>query len=205
VQHRHYFRPGEHRPFLAHDPLNAIIGPRPIGWISSVSASGSANLAPYSFFNAFNYRPPIIGFASVGWKDSIANIAETREFGWNLASRALAEAMNTTSMAAGPEIDEFELAGIEKAPACEISAPLVAASPVSFECRLTQLVRLESAAGQQIDTWVAFGEVVGIHISPDAVEDGAYSTALGQPILRAGGPGDYFTVEEANRFVMLRP
>jgi len=202
---RHYFRPGDHRPILAHDPLNSIVGPRPIGWISSLSADGVANLAPYSFFNAFNYRPPIVGFASVGWKDSIANIEETREFAWNLASRPLAQPMNATSAAMGREIDEFELAGIEKAPAREIAVPLVARSPVSFECRTTQILRLETTTGQPIDTWVVFGEVVGIHVSPETIVDGAYVTSLGQPILRGGGPVDYFTVEETNRFAMPRP
>ena len=82
---------------LPHDPLNAIIGPRPIGWISSVSASGERNLAPYSFFNCFNDTPPIIGFSSTGWKDSVQNIVETKEFVWNLATRPLAAAMNESS------------------------------------------------------------------------------------------------------------
>jgi len=205
VEERHYFKPGDHRPFLARDPFSAIIGPRPIGWISSLSRSGSANLAPYSFFNAFNYHPPIIGFASVGWKDTVANISETGEFGWNLASEPLASAMNVTSAAAGPDIDEFKLAGLDKAPAREIAAPLVAQSPVSFECRLTQTLRLETAAGQQVDTWMVFGEVIGIHLSPEALVDGSYVTARGRPLLRAGGQGDYFTIDAANRFIMLRP
>lgn len=202
---RHFFRPGEHRPLLAHDPLNAIVGPRPIGWISSLSPAGIANLAPYSFFNAFNYRPQIVGFASVGWKDSIANIEATGEFAWNLATEELAEAMNATSAMAGPEVDEFELAGLTKAEGHLIAVPLVAAAPVSFECRLCQIVRLQSADGEAIDTWVAFGEVVGIHIAPGAIIDGIYATAAARPILRAGGPGDYFTLDPEKRFTMLRP
>lgn len=205
MSNRHYFRPGAHRPFLAHDPFGAIIGPRPIGWISSVSPVGIANLAPYSFFNAFSYKPPIIGFASVGWKDTVANISESREFGWNLATRSLAEAMNATSAEAAPDCDEFDLAGLEKAPANEIAVPLVAASPVSFECRATQIVRLHAASGQPTVSWMVFGEVVGIHIAPETVVEGTYVTSLGQPILRSGGPGDYFGLDEANRFVMLRP
>ncbi len=202
---RHFFHPGEHQPMLAHDPLNSIVGPRPIGWISTLSGAGIANLAPYSFFNLFNYRPPIIGFASIGWKDSMANIAETGEFAWNLATAPLAEAMNASSAVAPPETDEFELSGLEKAIAHHIAAPLVAASPVSFECRSTQTIRLESSEGSQLDTWVVFGEVVGIHIAPDAIAEGVYDTALSRPILRGGGPGDYFTVESANRFTMRRP
>lgn len=95
---------------LPHDPLNAIIGPRPIGWISSVSSSGQHNLAPYSFFNCFNYHPPIIGFASSGWKDSVRNIAENKEFVWNLATRPLAEAMNESSASLPADQDEFAFA-----------------------------------------------------------------------------------------------
>ena len=91
---------------LRHDPFNAIIGPRPIGWISSISAAGIANLAPYSYFNAFNYFPPIIGFSTIGWKDSVSNIAQTREFGWNLTTRALAQQMNLTCAPAPPEGSE---------------------------------------------------------------------------------------------------
>ena len=96
---------------LPHDPLNAIIGPRPIGWIASQDAEGQRNLAPYSFFNCFNYRPPIIGFASSGWKDSVRNIVETKEFVWNLATRPLAEAMNETSASIPHHEDEFVRAG----------------------------------------------------------------------------------------------
>lgn len=92
---------------LPHDPLNAIIGPRPIGWIASQDAEGQRNLAPYSFFNCFNYRPPIIGFASSGWKDSVRNIVETKEFVWNLATRPLAVAMNETSASIPHHEDEF--------------------------------------------------------------------------------------------------
>ncbi|WEK47900.1 MAG: flavin reductase family protein [Candidatus Andeanibacterium colombiense] len=202
---RHFFRPGEHRPLLAHDPLNSIVGPRPIGWISSLSPEGIANLAPYSFFNAFNYQPPIVGFASVGWKDSIANIEATGEFAWNLATEELAEAMNATSAMAGPGIDEFELAGLAKAEARHIAVPLVAASPVSFECRLSQIVRLQSAEGRPIETWVAFGEVVGMHVAPRVIVDGNYATDVARPILRAGGAGEYFSLDPAKRFTMLRP
>jgi flavin reductase (DIM6/NTAB) family NADH-FMN oxidoreductase RutF len=100
---------------LRHDPFNAIIGPRPIGWISSYSADGIANLAPYSFFNAFNYVPPLIGFASTGRKDSVTNIEATGQFCWNLATKALATPMNLSSAPAPAHIDEFELAGLTPA------------------------------------------------------------------------------------------
>src|ERR1700733_14177922 len=93
---RHFYEPSQGHG-LPHDPLNAIIGPRPIGWISTVGQSGVFNLAPYSFFNAFNYKPPIIGFSSNGAKDSARNARETGEFVWNLATRKMAEAMNASS------------------------------------------------------------------------------------------------------------
>ena len=108
---------------LRHDPFNAIVGPRPIGWIASRSPAGILNLAPYSFFNAFNYTPPIIGFSSTGWKDSVANIADTREFVWNLATRPLAEPMNASAATTGPEVDEFALAGLTPMPPRGGAAP----------------------------------------------------------------------------------
>lgn len=97
---------------LPHDPFNAIVGPRPIGWISSQDEQGRLNLAPYSFFNAFNYIPPIIGFSSVGRKDSLNNIEKTGEFAWNLATRPLAEAMNQSCAAVAADVDEFALSGL---------------------------------------------------------------------------------------------
>ncbi|HGY6028820.1 TPA: flavin reductase family protein, partial [Enterobacter asburiae] len=115
---------------LPHDPLNAIIGPRPIGWISSCDKAGQLNLAPYSFFNCFNYRPPIIGFSSNGWKDSVRNINETKEFVWNLATRDLAEAMNQTSAMLPHDRDEFSFAGLTPAASQLVNAPRVAESPV---------------------------------------------------------------------------
>jgi flavin reductase (DIM6/NTAB) family NADH-FMN oxidoreductase RutF len=129
---------------LRHDPFNSIVGPRPIGWIASRDANGALNLAPYSFFNAFNYVPPIIGFASIGYKDTVRNIEQTREFVWNLATRPMAEAMNQTSAAVAPEVDEFALAGLTSVSSRLISVPRVGERPVSFECRLSQLIQLKT-------------------------------------------------------------
>jgi len=190
---------------LAHDPFNAIVGPRPIGWISSCSADGVLNLAPYSFFNAFNYTPPLIGFASIGYKDTVRNIAQTREFVWNLATRELAEAMNTTCAAVGPEVDEFALAGLTPEPSMVVAVPRVQESPVAFECRLTQIVQLQGADGTLVDTWLTLGEVVAVHIDPDLIRNGVYDTAAAHPILRGGGPADYFAITPDNRFQMTRP
>jgi flavin reductase (DIM6/NTAB) family NADH-FMN oxidoreductase RutF len=200
----HFYEPAQgHR--LAHDPLNAIVAPRPIGWISTVSKEGVRNLAPYSFFNLFNYRPPLIGFSSMGWKDSVANAEATGEFVWNLATRDLAEAMNASSAGVEPGIDEFTLAGIEATPSRLVAAPRVAASPAAFECRLTQLIRLKTKEGRALDQWLVIGEAVGIHLDPAFIEDGVWQTARVHPIMRGGGPADYFTVGEEQLFRMRRP
>jgi flavin reductase (DIM6/NTAB) family NADH-FMN oxidoreductase RutF len=190
---------------LAHDPLNSIVAPRPIGWISTRSGSGIHNLAPYSFFNLFNYKPPIIGFASVGWKDSVDNIKATGEFAWNLVTGQLAEAMNATSAAVPPTHDEFELAQLTPAPAKLIKAPRVAESPVCFECRLSQLLRLTDSTGVDTDSWLVLGEVVAIHIRHDLIRDGLYDTAAAAPIMRGGGAADYFRLEPTSKFQMWRP
>ena len=198
----HFYEPAAgHR--LPHDPLNAIVAPRPIGWISTVSAAGTRNLAPYSFFNVFNYRPPIIGFSSMGWKDSVANADATGEFVWNLATRPLAQAMNATS--AATHGDEFTAAGLEATPSRLVAPPRVAASPVAFECKLTQLIRLKDKDGGDLDQWLVLGEAIGIHIDTALLEEGIYQTARARPISRGGGPADYFEATEESLFRLWRP
>ncbi len=200
----HFYEPRDgHR--LPHDPFNAIIGPRPIGWISTRSESGALNLAPYSFFNAFNYIPPIIGFSSVGYKDSVRNVEETGEFAWNLTTRALAEAMNQTCAAVPPEVSEFELAGLTPVESRIIKAPRVMESPVSFECRVSQIVQLQGADGAQVPSWLVLGEVVAVHIAQALLKDGIYDTAAAGHVLRGGGPADYFSVGPDQLFRMRRP
>lgn len=204
-KHYYYYQP-EQGHGLPHDPLNAIIGPRPIGWIASVSDKGEHNLAPYSFFNCFNYSPPIIGFASLGWKDSVANIVETGEFVWNLATRPLAEAMNQTCAPLPRDEDEFQFAGLTPLTSRHIRAQRVAESPVNFECKLTQCVQLQNAAGDKITTWLVLGEVIAVHIDQRLLnEQGIYQTAAAQPILRAGGPSAYYGIDEQQRFDLIRP
>ncbi|HEY1900541.1 MAG TPA: flavin reductase family protein [Steroidobacteraceae bacterium] len=190
---------------LAHDPLNSIVAPRPIGWISTRSSTGIHNLAPYSFFNLFNYKPPIIGFCSIGWKDSVENIKATGEFVWNLATQSLAEAMNASSAEVPAEQDEFELARLTAAPSKLVSPPRVAQSPVSFECRMSQLVRLSDSQGAQINAWLVLGEVIAIHIRHDLIRDGRYDTLAGEPIMRGGGMDDYFRLDPGSKFQMRRP
>jgi flavin reductase (DIM6/NTAB) family NADH-FMN oxidoreductase RutF len=200
----HFYEPANgHR--LRHDPLNAIIGPRPIGWISSCDAQGRRNLAPYSFFNAFNYSPPIIGFASIGYKDSVRNIEETGEFAWNLVTRPLAEAMNASCTAVPHGVDEFALAGLTPVASRIIAVPRVGESPVSFECRLTQLVPLQALDGAKLETWLVLGQVVGVHIAKTLLIGEVYHTAEAQPILRGGGAADYFEIGPQQLFRMARP
>ncbi len=200
----HFYEPAAGHG-LRHDPLNAIIAPRPIGWISTVSRAGVRNLAPYSFFNLFNYKPPIVGFCSVGAKDSLANARDTGEFVWNLATRDLAEAMNASSVAAPPEADEFALAGLETLPSAKVRPPRVAASPVQFECVVTQVVQLESRGGAELPSWLVLGEAVAVHLDRALLDDGVYQTARARPITRGGGPADYFEITPEQLFRLERP
>jgi flavin reductase (DIM6/NTAB) family NADH-FMN oxidoreductase RutF len=200
-----YFYEPRHGHGLAHDPFNAIVGPRPIGWISSRGKSGVNNLAPYSFFNAFNYTPPIIGFSSIGRKDTLRNIEETGEFAWNLVTQPLAQAMNQSCANVPHDVSEFELTGLTPVSSRVISVPRVLESPVSFECRCTQIVQLQSASGDKVTTWLVLGEVVAVHIDSGLLIDGVYDTANAGHILRGGGPADYFTIGLEQLFRMTRP
>ena len=204
IHNTHFYEP-KNGHGLPHDPFNAIVGPRPIGWISTRSAAGLLNLAPYSFFNAFNYTPPIVGFSSIGYKDTVRNVQETGEFAWNLTTLALAEVMNQTCAHVPPDVNEFELAGLTPVPSRLIAAPRVLESPVSFECHSTQMVQLQGADGAQVPTWLILGEVVAVHIDRALLKDGVYDTANAGHILRGGGAGDYFTVGPEQLFQMMRP
>ncbi|HEY4163024.1 MAG TPA: flavin reductase family protein [Dongiaceae bacterium] len=200
----HSFEPSQGHG-LAHDPLNSIVAPRPIGWISSLDAQGRRNLAPYSFFNLLSYVPPILGFSSTLRKDSLGNAEQTGEFVWNLVTRKLAQAMNATSASVPPGVDEFELAGLTPAPSLKVKPPRVAESPVAFECKVIEVIRLKYADGRPTNSWLTLGEAVAIHIDKALIENGAYNTVLAEPIVRGGGPADYFTIGEEQRFRMTRP
>lgn len=200
----HFYEP-LHGHGLAHNPFYAILGPRMIGWISTRSRENVDNLAPYSFFGAYSADPPIIGFTSEGWKDSVDNVRSTGEFSWNLVSRELAQSMNVTSQSVPAEIDEFELAGIRKSECRIISASRVEDSPVTFECRLSELSQLKSSSGAALDRWLVLGEVVGVHIRKNFLENGVYRTDKARPVLRGGGKAEYFEVSSAHRFEMSRP
>ncbi len=200
----HFYEPAQGHG-LRHDPFNAIVAPRPIGWISSRGADGSVNLAPYSFFNAFNYHPPLIGFSSVTAKDSLRNARETGEFVWNLATRALAGPMNASSASLAYGTDEFALAGLTQAPCRLVKAPRVAESPVHMECKVSDIVPLRGCRGASADAWLVVGEVVGVHIARHLLQDGVFDTFGAGIILRAGGPSAYAALRPDNRFDLPRP
>jgi flavin reductase (DIM6/NTAB) family NADH-FMN oxidoreductase RutF len=190
---------------LRHDPISSIIAPRLIGWISTQDGRGHPNLAPYSFFTIVNYKPPQVIFSSVGKKDTVRNIEATGEFVYNLATKPLAEQVNHTSIEVPPEIDEFALAGLTPAPSVAVAPPRVMESPVSLECRVTQLQQLRSLKEDMLDTWLVIGEVVAVHISKTLLHEGVYDTAAGRPILRGGGPAEYFEILPEGRFKLYRP
>lgn len=187
---------------LAHNPWTSLVVPRPIGWISSLSDQGVANLAPYSFFNAVAGIPPFVMFSSAGRKDSQTNIEATGEFVVNMATADLKDALNTSSAAVDQAVDEFELAGLEKAPCRNVAVPRVAASPVALECILNRVVPLTARDGTKVRSEVIFGEVVGIYISDDVIVDGMLDMARIRPLARLGYM-DYAITEEV--FAMMRP
>ncbi len=200
----HYYEP-KNGHGLKHDPFNAIIAPRPIGWISSRDPNGNVNLAPYSFFNGFNYHPPIIGFSSTSWKDTVQNVQETGEFVWNLATMDLAQHMNATAAHVARDVNEFQVAGLTAVPGKLVNVPRVGESPVAFECKLTQIIQLQNKEGEKVKGWLTLGEVVAVYIDKAMIQDGVYITALARPIVRAGRRGDYFMVKPDDMFEMVRP
>jgi flavin reductase (DIM6/NTAB) family NADH-FMN oxidoreductase RutF len=187
---------------LPHDPFKAIVAPRPIGWISSLSAKGDLNLAPYSYFNGVSSKPPCVMFASEGHKDSIANIAETREFVCSLATWELREQMNATSATVSREVDEFMLAGLTAAPSKLVKPPRVAESPCALECKLVKIVNLGDEDPTLADRQIVIGKVVGIHIDEQFIKDGILDTAAMKPIARCGYR-NYAVV--LDQFEMIRP
>jgi flavin reductase (DIM6/NTAB) family NADH-FMN oxidoreductase RutF len=189
---------------LAHDPFNAIVAPRPIGWISSRNPADKLNLAPYSFFNAFNYKPPILGFSCIGRKHTLQNIEKTGEFVWNLATRGLAEAMSLSAASVPEDVDEFELARLTPVPSRTVSVPRVGESPVAMECRLSQIIQLRDADNRAVETWLVLGQVVGVHIARTLLPNGVFDTAAADPVLRAGGTGTYFSISADRRFEIAR-
>jgi flavin reductase (DIM6/NTAB) family NADH-FMN oxidoreductase RutF len=189
---------------LPHDPIKAIVGPRPIGWISAINAQGQVNLSPYSFFNAVAERPPIVAFSSVGYKDAVAFIDETREFVCNLATYDLREAMNQTSAPLPRGSDEMSFAGLQAEPSRVVRPPRVAGIAAALECKWLSTTQLETLEGTKMDQYLVLGQVVGVHIDDRYIVDGLVDTAAMRPILRAGYM-DYFVATPETRFALKRP
>jgi flavin reductase (DIM6/NTAB) family NADH-FMN oxidoreductase RutF len=185
---------GRDKALLPRDPFKAIVAPRPIGWISTRAADGRVNLAPYSFFNAFNSTPPIVGFSSEGCKDSASFARDSGEFVANLASRDLMQAMNQTSAALPRGASEFAHAGLAMAPCRLVKAPRVAEAHAALECKVVEIVPLKRACGEPIDSYLVLGEVVAFHIDDALIRDGRFDTAAAQPLARCGYE-DYAVVE----------
>jgi flavin reductase (DIM6/NTAB) family NADH-FMN oxidoreductase RutF len=200
----YFYQPAEGHG-LKHNPFNAIVAPRPIGWVSTQGADGSVNLAPYSFFNAFNYTPPIIGFSSNTAKDTLRNCRETGEFVWNLVTREIAGQMNQTSAMLPYGEDEFTRAGLTKAPSRLITPPRVAEARVQFECKVADIIQLKSHTGVLAQSWLVLGEVVGVHIDVSLLKDGVFDTFNANIVIRGGGPSAYAEITPESRFDMDRP
>lgn len=187
---------------LAHDPFKALVGPRPIGWISTLDANGAVNLAPYSYFNAVSTNPKVVLFSSEGRKHSQQNAEATGEFVCNLATWDLRDQMNRTSAGVDGGVDEMQLAGLEPAPCNRVKPPRVAASPVALECKYLKTVEIADIDGKLADAAMVMGQVVGIHIDERFIVDGKVDTAMLKPIARLGYH-DYAVVNEL--FSLTRP
>jgi flavin reductase (DIM6/NTAB) family NADH-FMN oxidoreductase RutF len=187
---------------LPGNPFKAIVAPRPIGWITSMSLKGEVNLAPYSFFNAVSDRPPVVLFSSEGRKDSLDFVEETREFVCNLATFDLRQAVVETSVDFPRGVNEMERCGLAAAPSRLVRPPRVAASPCALECKLLEIIDVKDLHANACGRYVVFGQVVGVHIDDRFIRDGRLDTAAMRPLARCGY-ADYSVVE--NVFAMERP
>lgn len=199
-----FYEPGQHRSSgIAHDPFKALVAPRPIGWVSTMAADGSVNLAPYSFFNAVGEAPPMLAFSSSGAKDSATFAGEIREFVWNLVTFDLREEMNETSAPLPRGQSEFQRAGLAMAPSRRVAPPRVALAQCAMECRVVHTLELRDVEGRGTEQHLVIGQVVGVHLAETAVVDGVVGTARLRPVARLGGTADYAVVERI--FTMARP
>ncbi|WP_421709866.1 flavin reductase family protein [Algihabitans sp.] len=204
-----FIEPNQHKAHgLPYNPFKALVAPRPIAWISSLSADGIVNVAPYSFYNAVADQPPIVFFApngpsrKDGVKDSQRNAEETGEFVVNVPTWDLRGEMNETSAPLPADVSEAEVAGLKLAPCEKVKPPRLADAPVSLECRYLQTVEFP-AEGTMRGNFVVFGQVVGIHIADSAVtSDGMVDPTRYKPIARLGYM-DYTVVESL--FAIERP
>jgi flavin reductase (DIM6/NTAB) family NADH-FMN oxidoreductase RutF len=187
---------------LPHDPFKAIVAPRPIGWISTISRQGALNLAPYSFFNAISSRPPLVLFSSDGEKDSSTFARETGEFVVNLVGRALVDKMNASAIDAPRGVSEFGFAELTPAPSRLIKPPRVSEAPAALECKVTEIFRPKSIDGSESENVVVVGQVVGVHIDDAMLTEGLFDVVKAGNVSRLGYM-DYAAISET--FAMRRP
>jgi flavin reductase (DIM6/NTAB) family NADH-FMN oxidoreductase RutF len=198
-----FYEPRKNDHGLPYNPFKALVAPRPIGWVTTLSTKGEINLSPYSFFNAVSDRPDMVVFSSAGYKDAITFAEETGEFVCNLATWDLRDAMNATSAPLPRGQSEFAFAGLTPAPCRLVKPPRVAESPVALECKWLNTVALEPLAGPA-KYHMVIGEVVGTHIDDRFIVDGMVDTAAMRPIARAGYR-EYFVATPETKFAMTRP
>ena len=187
---------------LPHDPVKALIAPRPIGWICAMSAAGETNLAPYSFFNQVSDRPHMVMFSSAGRKDAISFIEETGEFTCSIVSWEQRDAMNRTSAPLPRGQSEFDYAGLQPEPSMLVRPPRVRGAPAALECRLVKTMALTPLDGSEAAYVMAIGQVVGVYIDDRVLQDGIVDTLRLQIISRAGYH-DYFLAD--HKFALTRP
>ncbi len=198
-----FFEPHQRdRALFPHDPFKAMVIPRPVGWISTMSAAGAVNLAPYSYFNAFSTNPMIVGFSSEGEKDSQVFAMESGEFVWSMATYPLREQMNATAAPLPRGESEFGYAALETAPSRLVKPPRVRASPAAMECRVTQMVEILDVDGKDTGRRLVLGRVVGIHVDERFVKNGRLD-AVGMQAIARCGYDEYTLVERV--FSMARP
>lgn len=183
-----FYRPADGHG-LPHNPFNAIVAPRPVGWISTRGTLGD-NLAPYSFFNATAYVPPQVMFSSTGVKDSLASVRESGVFAVNIVEEAMLQVMSDTSRHFPRGTDEFAACGVAKAECDSINCPRVAQAPATLECRVTEVIALLGA-----EDFMVLGEVVGIHLRDDCLKGGRFDVTAFKPVARLGYR-DYTVVRE---------
>lgn len=171
---------------MPHDPFKAIVAPRPIGWIGSKGKDGTLNLSPYSFFNAVSDKPKLVMFSSSGQKDSLRNVRETGVFTASLVSRHLVDHMNASSAPVDYAVNEFELAGLTAKNGEVVDAPFVSEALAALECRVTQIVQPTDIHGEHAESWVVFGQVMGIHLAENIIRDGRIDMSLARPVARMG-------------------
>ncbi len=189
-----HYDPALNNHGLPHNPFKAIVAPRPIGWISTISDQGHVNLAPYSYFNAFCDTPPIVGFASSGYKDSLKNVEATGEFVCNMVSLAFFESMSLTSASMPYGVNEMEVAGLKPIKSLKVKPPRVDGVPAALECKVLSIQQLQDIEGRAVKSWMILGQVISIFIDDAALRNGLLDTEVIKPLSRLGYQ-DYAAVE----------